>query len=98
MKPSTPHALVFAGDGRIEGLYTEAIDLGRLGTLEVTRASTVEFDGDTQQWEVADYTGRVVHRHPSRAECLDWERRYFDADTEPDAADTPQPEPTLANH
>ena len=90
MKPKTPHALVFAADGGVAGLYTERIDLKALGTLEVTRASAVEFDAASQLWEVADYTGRVVHRHASRAECLDWERRHFDA---PEEHGDPQPEP-----
>lgn len=64
-----------AGNGH--GLFTEAIDLSSLGILEVVRASSIEFNNSTQQWEVKDAAGELHFSHPSRQACLDWERQYF---------------------
>jgi hypothetical protein len=67
--------LRFDPDGRIACLYTEAIDLRTLGTLEVRRLTDVRFDEPTQQWEVVMVaTGEVAHRDVSRGACLAWER------------------------
>lgn len=75
---SQPTAVLrFHADGSGSGLYTEAIDLHEIGTLQVDRGSRVEFNGHTQQWEVSDLNGIRLFTHPSRQHCLDWERVFF---------------------
>ena len=72
-----PEVIHFQPDGTGAGLYTELIDLREIGVLDVSRASNVEFNIEFQQWEVFDFTGHVVFTHPSREECLRWERIHF---------------------
>ena len=69
--------LRFHADGRGSGLYTEAIDLQVIGSLQVNRASRIEFNASTQQWEVSDLNGIRLFTHSSRQRCLDWERVFF---------------------
>lgn len=69
--------LRFQADGGIvECLYTEAIDLQKLGTLRITRATDIRFNDLTQKWQVHEAgTARVLFSHPSRSECLAWENQ-----------------------
>lgn len=70
-------AITFTPDGLGHGLYTEAIDLGQIGSLTVKRATTIEYDNNSQYWRVKDRTGFALFRSPSRQVCLDWERQYL---------------------
>ena len=66
--------LRFTPGGRIDCLYTEAIDLRVLGRLQVVRATDIRFNPTNQQWDVHDAaTGAVLFTHTSRARCLHWE-------------------------
>ena len=67
--------LTIAPDGSIECLWTETLPLETLGTLHVRRASNVEFNEATQQWEVILATAPdvVAFSHSSRAACIAWE-------------------------
>lgn len=78
-----PEVLHFQPDGSGAGLYTEVIDLREIGPLDVDRASDIEFNPGTQQWEVFDYTGNRVHADPSREACLRWERLHFNQQSPP---------------
>jgi hypothetical protein len=72
-----PHVLTFTANGEGNGLYTEAIDLGSIGRLTLRRATTIEFNEAVQKWEVRDAGGALLHSHPSREICLEWEHRHF---------------------
>jgi hypothetical protein len=65
----------FKPDGTAQCLWTEALPLHELGRLEITRASHIEFNNTTQQWEVIDRKGQVRFSAKSRAACLDWEQQ-----------------------
>ena len=50
------------------------IDLRQIGRLSCRRASVVEFNLETQLWEVrTPEFGIVLFSNPSRQTCLDWE-------------------------
>jgi len=65
--------LTFNTNGTGSCLYTELIDLHSIGRLEVSRASTIEFNNQTQRWEVKNQRGRTLFFARSRAACLEWE-------------------------
>lgn len=79
--------------GRVNCLYTEAIDLRELGKLQLTRATDIRFSEASQQWEVHEAgSNRVLFSNPSRAECLAWEHRNL----QPGAAARTSSDPTSA--
>jgi len=65
--------LTISTHGTVSCLYTELIDLSSLGKLEIQRASHIEFNNFTQQWEVKNLHNRVLFFAHSRQTCLDWE-------------------------
>ena len=69
--------LTFTQDGVGHCLHTDAIPLQSIGTLAVQRASTIEFNASSQQWEVKDAEGVILHSNPSRSRCLEWELEHF---------------------
>ena len=73
---NTP-VIKFDPSGNGHCLFTEAIDLSLLGTLEIVRASSIEFNNPAQQWEVKSAEGVLLFADPSRQACLDWEHQYF---------------------
>ena len=70
-----PINISFNNDGTAQCLWTEALPLQELGRLEVTRASNLEFNNQTQHWEVKDRRGKVRFIAKSRSACLEWEQQ-----------------------
>lgn len=67
--------ITFTPHGSAHCLWTDAIALHRLGRLQITRASTIEFNNATQDWEVIDRKGVVRFIAKSRAACVEWEQQ-----------------------
>jgi len=76
---SAPELVIdFDSTGTGHCLYDELIDLQAIGHLTMRRASRVEFDPDTQQWEVLPPDGGIpMFTHTSRSRCLTWERTHL---------------------
>lgn len=67
-------AVTFDAAGSGSCLYTELIDLQSIGSLEVRRASFIEFNNERQVWEVKTGSGRVLFFSRRRIDCLAWEQ------------------------
>ena len=67
--------LTFSTNGTGSCLYTELIDLHSIGRLEVSRASTIEFNNQNQHWEVKNMQGTTLYFSRSRSACLEWEQQ-----------------------
>jgi hypothetical protein len=70
----------FKTDGTALCLWTEALPLHELGRLEIHRATHIEFNNFTQQWEVKDRKGKVQFFARSRSLCLEWEQQNLKPD------------------
>lgn len=70
------NALVVTFDATGAGscLYSELIDLHSIGSLEIRRASHIEFNNASQKWEVKNLKGRVLFFAKARLACVEWEQ------------------------
>ena len=69
--------LLIQPKGKIHTLYTELLDLTRLGRLTLRRISRIEFNHRRQRWQVLNSRGKRLHSASSRQACLDWEQAHF---------------------
>jgi len=75
--------ITFNPDGTALCLWTDALPLHELGRLEIHRATNIEFNNLTQQWEVIDRKGKVRFVARFRSDCLEWEQKNLQPDQEP---------------
>src|SRR4051794_28018920 len=87
--------LTFDPTGNGSCLYSELIDLQSIGTLEVNRATNIEFNNGSQVWEVKDMKGMVLHHGLSRDRCLTWEQENWEAYPPVEASENERNTPTF---
>jgi len=77
----TEAILVFDPFGGIACLWNELVPLRELGAVQVARASSVEFNPASSEWEVR-WTGQetVVFSNQSRDACIAWEVEQLNAE------------------
>lgn len=74
------HVISIDQDGNVQSLYTDEIDLSEIGKMEVTRASTIDWNDSLQLWEVTiEGFNFPSFSNRSRKACVDWEIGYFNA-------------------
>lgn len=65
-------------EGDLQGLYTDKVDLFAIGKItNVNKASNVEFDEESQLWQVLSLDGRVLHTDSNRETAIEWEIENF---------------------
>jgi hypothetical protein len=72
--------LLISATGQVRTLYTEALDLTRLGQLAIRRASHVEPDSTGAWWaNLEPVGGPMLGPHPQRSRALEAEQDWLQA-------------------
>lgn len=66
-------------EGTIQAVYSDKIKNMNLGKLEVSRASNVEFNAKTQEWEATTLSGELIAHGPSRDDVIKEEVRIIES-------------------
>ena len=76
--------LVIDPQGRVQCLYTEALDLAALGSVSIRRASQVEPDEQGRWWaDLAPVNGPRIGPFDRRSQSLDAEQAWLEANVLP---------------
>ena len=71
--------IAFKPDGSAQCVWRDEIPRLRLGKLSVKRASNVEFNEATEEWEVRLVgSTEVIHSEPTRAGAIAWEIEFIE--------------------
>ena len=65
-------------NGDIVSVYSDNIPASKLGKSYISRASSVEFNHDTDQWEAKLEDGTIIASGPLRNEVIRNEVAYFE--------------------
>ena len=57
-------------EGNVHAVYSDKLRGLNLGNMEMTRASNVEFNAETQEWEARTPTGELIAKGPNRDEVI----------------------------
>ncbi len=70
--------------GGVQMLHDDLVHLEEFGQVQVTRASHVEFNNDTQKWYVqsAKTLKMLKDDFDTREQALAWEKQYYSPDGE----------------
>ncbi len=66
--------------GELEAVYSDFVQQLNLGTMQVARASKVEFNPGCQDWEARHLDGSLMAHAKTRQECLEKEKEIVEAE------------------
>ena len=71
-------SIVIDRAGSVRGIYTDALDLRQVGgRLTCSRASSVEWSDDRQEWVCRTPEGEEIAHGPNREACISEEVRIL---------------------
>lgn len=68
---------VVDAEGVVHGLWDDTIDFRSVGECQVERASSVEFNNETQKWDVHLADGTYIGSDDSRVAAIEREVHYL---------------------